>query len=68
MRKNEGLSLANQYDTLFGEVSAADGQNVESVLLDLAKVLREKEDLDMQKALKLSIEKEDKKKKCCGKK
>ena len=69
VRKTEGLALSRQYSTLFGEVSAADGRNVEAALMELAKLLREREDLDMQKALKLSLEKTGKpNKSCCSKK
>ena len=67
VRKSEGLSLARQFSTLYGELSAADGSNVESTMMELAKLLREREDLELQKALKLSLEKGGKKKACCQK-
>ena len=69
VRKTEGVNLSKSYSTLFGEVSAADGRNVEPVIMELAKQLREREDQHMQKALKLSAEMTDagKEKKCCKK-
>lgn len=69
VRKNEGMTLADQYDALYEEVSAAEGTNVEEALFELAKQLREREDLDIQNALKLSLEKSGdgkKNKSCCG--
>lgn len=55
-------------DCLFAEVSAADGKNVESSMMDLANLLKEKEDITMQKALTISLNEEaarKKKSKCC---
>lgn len=72
VRKNEGVILAETYSTLFAEVSAAaeirDG-SVEDALNKLAKVLLQREDLDMQRAINLVLEAEQdgsRKKKCCG--
>ena len=50
VRKSDGLKLSSEYGTLFAEVSAADGRNVEANLLQMAKLLQEKQDLDIQKA------------------
>lgn len=73
MRKTEGVKLAEQFgsgegSSLFHEVSAADGRNVEAALLELAHRLREREDLDMQRAaLRLTDgDGRAKKKACCG--
>jgi hypothetical protein len=49
---------------LFGEVSAADGRNVDHCLTELAKLLAERQDFDIQKTIKLS-KKENEKSKCC---
>ena len=57
-------------DCLFAEVSAADGKNVESSMMDLANLLKEKEDITMQKALTISLNGDaaarKRKNKCCG--
>ena len=70
VRKTEGLRLSETFtDCLFAEVSAADGKNVESSMMDLANLLKEKEDITMQKALTISLNEEaarKKKSKCCG--
>ena len=48
-----------------------DGKNVESSMMDLANLLKEKEDITMQKALTISLSNEEaaarkkKKGKCC---
>ena len=70
VRKTEGLKLSEAFtDCLFAEVSAADGKNVESSMMDLANLLKEKEDITMQKALTISLNEEaarkKKKNKCC---
>ncbi len=68
MRKADGLKLSSEFQTLFGEVSAADGRNVEIKLWEMAKILQEKQDLDIQKAMTLSLEKKSKQNKkflCC---
>ena len=69
VRKADGLKLSSEFETLFDEVSAADGRNVEANLLQMAKLLREKQDLDIQKAKQkpaVSLHtKSTKKKKCC---
>lgn len=63
--------MSEEYETLFGETSAADGRNVEKTLWELARLLREREDQDIQKALRLSLDTEDdgrgkkKAKSCC---
>lgn len=63
VRKVDGLKLSGEYGTLFDEVSAADGRNVEANLLQMAKLCAEKQDLDIQKAaLQLTPHN---KKKCC---
>lgn len=72
VRKTDGLRLSEEYSILFGETSAFDGRHVDQVLLELASELRQRQDLDMQKTLTLSLEagEEDiksKKKSCCGK-
>lgn len=67
MRKTQGLKLAEQYATYFGEVSAANGSNVEDTLTDLAKALLQREDQNMQNALNLILHEEPKKKKGCCK-
>jgi hypothetical protein len=43
VRKSEGIQLARAYSTLFGEVSAADGRNVEHSITELAKLLAERQ-------------------------
>jgi hypothetical protein len=67
VRKSDGLQLSRQYNTLFSEVCAADGRNIEASITELAKLLRDREDLDMQTALTLSANKEHKKRGCCNK-
>jgi len=60
--------LSRQYTTLFAEMSALDGRGVEPALAELAAALRQKEDRDLERALKLSAEETGKtKKKCCRK-
>ena len=61
VRKADGLKLSSEYGTLFGEVSAADGRNVEGNLLQMAKLLREKQDLDIQRSVSLLHEAKAKK-------
>ena len=68
VRKADGLKLSSEFETLFDEVSAADGRNVEANLLQMAKLLREKQDLDIQKAKEKPVSlhtKSTKKKNCC---
>ena len=68
MRKTEGLKLSEAFtDCLFAEVSAADGKNVEPSMMELAALLKEKEDINIQKALTITLNEEAarKKKKCC---
>lgn len=65
VRKVDGMKLASEYETLFDEVSAADGRNVEVNLLQLAKLLAEKQDLDIQKSMTLNAKKLRKEKKNC---
>jgi len=69
VNRAEGAALSRQYTTLFGETSASDGRGVESALSELAAALRQKEDRDLERALKLSAENEagKAKKKCCKK-
>ena len=60
--------MSSEFQTLFGEVSAADGRNVEKKLWEMAKLLQEKQDHDIQKAMTLSLNKKskhDKKFLCC---
>ena len=63
VRKSEGLKLARAYSTLFGEVSALDGRNVDHAIIELAKLLAERQDFNIQKTIKLSEKQE--KKSCC---
>ena len=69
VRKADGLKLANQYSTMFAEVSAADGRNIESAITEMAKLLKEKFYKDLQRgktnAEAISLEKNKKKKKGC---
>ena len=68
MRKTEGLKLSEAFtDCLFAEVSAADSKNVEPSMMELAALLKEKEDINIQKALTITLNEEAarKKKKCC---
>ena len=68
VRKTEGLRLSEAFtDCLFAEVSAADGKNVEPSMMELAALLKEKEDINIQKALTITLNEEAarKKKKCC---
>ncbi len=58
------MKLARSYSTLFGEVSAADGRNVDHTMTELAKLLAERQDFNIQKTIKLS-EKQNKNK-CCN--
>lgn len=48
VRKSDGLKLARAYTTLFGEVSAADGRNVDHCIIELAKLLAERQDFNIQ--------------------
>lgn len=65
VRKADGLKLSSEFGTLFGEVSAADGRNVEQNLLQMSRLLLEKQDLDIQKAMSLSLHVKRKGKKSC---
>ena len=72
MRKAEGLRLSSEFESLFAEVSAADGRNVENNLLEMAKLLREKQDRDIERAMAAAVSlhqkhqnRAKKKKTCC---
>ena len=69
MRKADGLRLANQYSTVFAEVSAADGRNIESAITEMAKLLKDKFYTDLQRgkanAETITLEKNKKKKNSC---
>ena len=67
MRKADGLKLSSEFDTLFAEVSAADGRNVEENLSKMARILLEQQDLEIQKSMAVSLHDPVKKKKkmCC---
>jgi hypothetical protein len=58
------MKLARAYSTLFGEVSAADGRNVDHSMTELAQLLAERQDFNIQRTIKLS-EKQNKNK-CCS--
>ncbi|CAB4061845.1 RASEF [Lepeophtheirus salmonis] len=61
----EGLQLSCQFDTLFHEVSALNGIHVEHALTQMVKLLLQKEDREIQKAMKLGLKKEFRKQRCC---
>ena len=72
VRKAEGLRLSSEFESLFAEVSAADGRNVENNLLEMAKLLREKQDRDIERAMAAAVSlhqkhqnRAKKKKTCC---
>ena len=65
VRKSDGVKLSRQYSTLFFEVSAADGRNVDRSLTELAKLLEERQDFNIQKTIKLSEKKSANKNSCC---
>ena len=67
MRKADGLKLSSEFDTLFAEVSAADGRHVEENLSKMARILLEQQDLEIQKSMAVSLHDPVKKKKkmCC---
>ena len=69
VRKTEGLKLSGEFDTLFAEVSAADGRHVEENLYKMARILLQKQDSDIQKSMSVSLhsplEKKRKKFGCC---
>ena len=61
------MKLSSEFDTLFAEVSAADGRNVEENLSKMARILLEQQDLEIQKSMAVSLHDPVKKKKkmCC---
>ena len=68
IRKADGLKLSNEFDTLFAEVSAADGRYVEENLCKMSRILLEKQDLDIKKSMAVSLHNPTQKKKklgCC---
>ena len=67
VRKADGLKLSSEFDTLFAEVSAADGRHVEENLSKMARILLEQQDLEIQKSMAVSLHDPVKKKKkmCC---
>lgn len=52
VRKTDGLKLANQNGALFFEVSAADGRNIEPAITEMATILKQKFDKDLERGKK----------------
>ena len=69
IRKADGLRLSSEFDTLFAEVSAADGRYVEENLCKMSRILLQKQDLDIEKSMAVSLHNPAQKKKklfgCC---
>ena len=72
VRESDGVQLALRYSSSFSEVSALDGTNVEKSLVEFAELLSKREDVQLEKALKLTLEQENdlkrkgaSKKACC---
>ncbi|XP_045174237.2 EF-hand calcium-binding domain-containing protein 4B-like isoform X4 [Mercenaria mercenaria] len=64
VKMKDGSRLADEYGTLFYETSALSGENVNNAMEALARVLKEKEDKEIEKSFRL--EDEPKKKGCCS--
>ena len=68
MRKADGLKLANQNSAMFFEVSAADGRNIESAVTEMATLLKQNFDNDLERGKRnadtILLEKRKNKKGC----
>ncbi|KAK3094769.1 hypothetical protein FSP39_005976 [Pinctada imbricata] len=64
VKSKDGLKLTMEYDGIFYETSAKSGNNIKECMDALARVLKEKEDDELEKSLHL--EDPVKKKSCCG--
>lgn len=68
VRKSDGLKLANQNSALFFEVSAADGRNIESAISEMATILKQNFDKDLERGKQnedtILLDKHKKKKGC----
>ena len=68
VRKSDGLKLANQSSALFFEVSAADGRNIESAISEMATILKQNFDKDLERGKQnedtILLDKNKKKKGC----
>ncbi|XP_064600341.1 EF-hand calcium-binding domain-containing protein 4B-like isoform X2 [Liolophura sinensis] len=64
VKKKDGLKLADEYGAFFYETSAKSGDNVKETLEAMAGMLKDKEDREIENALKL--EDAPKKKGCCS--
>lgn len=63
VKMKDGIRLADEYGSLFYETSALNGENVHDSMEALARVLKEKEDKEIEKSFKL--EEVPAKKGCC---
>ena len=68
VRKSDGLKLAKQNSAMFFEVSAADGRNIESAVSEMAALLKQNFDKDLERgkcnADTILLENKKKKKGC----
>ncbi|XP_060566027.1 EF-hand calcium-binding domain-containing protein 4B-like isoform X4 [Ruditapes philippinarum] len=64
VKMKNGSQLADEYGSLFYETSALSGENVDNSMVALARLLKDKEDKEIEKSLHL--EDAPKKKGCCS--
>lgn len=64
VKMKNGSRLADEYGSLFYETSALSGENVDNSMVALARLLKDKEDKEIEKSLHL--EDAPKKKGCCS--
>lgn len=64
VKMKDGIRLADEYGSLFYETSALNGENVHDAMEALARVLKEKEDREIEKSFRLGAE-QPSKKFCC---
>ena len=68
VRKADGLKLANQNGSMFFEVSAADGRNIETAISEMATILKQNFDKDLERGKQnedtILLDKKKKKKGC----
>lgn len=65
VKTKDGNKLSVEYDGIFFETSAKNGINIKESMEAMARILKEKEDKDIEKSLHLE-DNTAKKKFCCG--